>query len=307
MSHLSLQNLDTLLDNAANVLLYSLSESSQRQYRHSFEKWMSFAELRGISVWDLRPQNLIAFLEHEPLAHSTKSARLAHMRRLLQVLHAQAPENPQIKSLYEQAKMLKVKRTEQQKYDERPKNALSPEQVYRALSYWDGDSKRNRRSKALLAILLYAGLRRSEAVALEWEDIDLVNRLVHVRHGKGDKERTIPLLGGETALNAIRRWKEICGERRFVFCGIRKGDHLDKDSPMTTDGVYKIIQETSTAIGVDFSPHDARRTLLTNGLAAGSSVADMQFIAGHSNPQTTLNYAQVKDANEVRGRVKLNY
>jgi integrase len=302
-----IQKLDSQLDNAANILLYSLSESSQRQYRHSFEKWLSFAETAKISIWDLQPQNLIAFLEHEPLAHTTKSARLAHMRRLLQVLHAQEPNNPQIQSLYEQAKMLKVKRSEQQKQDERPKNALSPEQVFRALAYWDGDTRRERRSKALVAILLYAGLRRSEVVALEWRDIDLANRLVHVRHGKGDKARTIPLLGGETALNAVKRWYEVCGERRFVFCGIRKGDHLDKDSPMTTDGVYKIIQETSIAIGVDFSPHDARRTLLTNGLAAGSSVADMQFIAGHSNPQTTLGYAQVKDANEVRGRVKLNY
>lgn len=302
-----LQNLDKQLDTAANVLLYSLSESSQRQYRHSFEKWLTFAESAKISIWDLRPQNLIAFLEHEPLAHTTKSARLAHMRRLLQVLHAQQPNNPEIQSLYEQAKMLKIKRSEKQKQDERPKNALSPEQVFRALAYWDGDTRRERRSKALLVILLYAGLRRSEAVALEWSDIDLVNKLVHVRHGKGDKERTIPLLGGETAINAMKRWQEVSGERRFVFCGIRKGDHLDKDSPMTTDGVYKIIQETSIAIGVDFSPHDARRTLLTNGLAAGSSVADMQFIAGHSNPQTTLGYAQVKDANEVRGRVKLNY
>ncbi len=53
---------------------------------------------------------------------------------------------------------------------------------------------------------------------------------------------------------------------------------------MTADGVYRVIQETAELAGLDFSPHDARRTLLTNGLAAGSSVADMQFLAGHRNP-----------------------
>src|SRR5690349_13886127 len=115
MSNLPQQKLDSLIDTAANVLLYSLSESSQRQYRHSFEKWINFADSQGFSIWDLRPQNLIAFLEHEPLAHSTKSARLAHMRRLLEVLHAQEPSNSQIQSLYEQSKLLKVKRTEKQK------------------------------------------------------------------------------------------------------------------------------------------------------------------------------------------------
>lgn len=292
---------------AIDVLLYSLSEGSRRQYQHSYEKWSDFADKNTLPLWDMRPQNLIAFLESEPLAHSTKSARLSHIRRLLQALHAQEPNNPQIRSLYEQAKLLRVKRNQDEKTSERSKVALTPEQVFQALSVWNGDKKRERRNKALLVILLYTGVRRSEAAMLQWDDIDLEQRLLHVRHGKGDKARTIPILGGAGVISILERWHEVSFGRQFVFCGIRKGDHLDKDMPLTTDGVYRVIKETSKIIGVEFAPHDARRTLLTNGLAAGSSVADMQFIAGHANPQTTLNYAQVKDANEVRGRVKLNY
>ena len=56
-----------------------------------------------------------------------------------------------------------------------------------------------------------------------------------------------------------------------------------------------------------FAPHDARRTLLTDILNNGGSVADAQFIAGHSNPQTTLRYAKVSDAKEVKGRIKTSY
>jgi site-specific recombinase XerD len=50
-----------------------------------------------------------------------------------------------------------------------------------------------------------------------------------------------------------------------------------------------------------------RRTLITNALSAGASVVDMQFVAGHSQASTTLRYAKVKDAQEVKGRVKLPY
>ena len=57
----------------------------------------------------------------------------------------------------------------------------------------------------------------------------------------------------------------------------------------------------------DIAPHDARRTLLTDILNNGGSVSDAQFIAGHSNPQTTLRYAKVSDAKEVKGRIKTSY
>jgi integrase/recombinase XerD len=84
--------------------------------------------------------------------------------------------------------------------------------------------------------------------------------------------------------------------------------NLSADKPMSTNAIWNLIKATGQAIGVaNLAPHDARRTLLTNGLQAGTNVADMQFIAGHSNPQTTLGYAVVKDAKEVKGRVKLNF
>ena len=54
-------------------------------------------------------------------------------------------------------------------------------------------------------------------------------------------------------------------------------------------------------------PHDARRTLLTNLLTSGTALTAPHVIAGHSDGATTMGYAVVKDANEVKGRVKLNY
>ena len=105
----------------------------------------------------------------------------------------------------------------------------------------------------------------------------------------------------------LQDWKAICGERVYVFCGIRRGDHLDIDKSMSDQAVYNVIKATSEAVGVDFAPHNAHRALLTHALAAGSNVRDMQFITGHAKAEATMRYAIVTDANEVRGRVKLGY
>lgn len=77
---------------------------------------------------------------------------------------------------------------------------------------------------------------------------------------------------------------------------------LGADKPMSTTAIYNVIRKSG-----DFSPHDARRTLLTDMLKNGVSVADAQFVAGHVNPQTTLRSAQVKDAKKVKGRIKVSY
>jgi integrase len=217
--------------------------------------------------------------------------------------------------MYEQAKLLKIKTSAEERYSERTKNTLKPLQVLEVLEAWGPNGKRTdkhnydanpklyKRNRALLAVLLYAGLRRSEAVALKWADIDFENETLLVRHGKGDKARTVPFLGN--IADYLLEWREISGDRQFVFCGFRKGDHLAKDEPMKDQAVYEVLQETGKALGIDYlSPHDMRRTLLTAALANGASVANMQFIAGHARPETTLGYAKVKDAKEVQGRVK---
>jgi integrase/recombinase XerD len=316
MSQISLANQPVSTDlmsipdmsNAIELLLYSLSPTSKRVYAHTFAAWRAFTQEHSIPSYDMSAANLIAFLESDELSHTTKQARLSHLRRLLQALHASYPQMTAIQVMYEQAKLLKVKRSaESTKNPERNKTALARQQVYQAFEVWSEDTKLHCRNRALLAVLFYAGLRRSESAALLWDDIDLEEGIVKVRHGKGDKERTVPFLGDETPIRFLREWQKNCAGRSFVFCSIRKGDHLDADKAMSDQAVYNVMKSTSEAIGVDFAPHDARRTLLTRALASGSSVKDMQFIAGHANAETTLRYAVVKDAHEVKGRAKLDY
>ena len=291
---------------AIDIVTYALSETSQRQYRHTFEQWLDFCEGQGIASSDMRAQHLIAFLESSDLSHRTKQARLSHLRRLLQALHAQVPEDPRIRSMYEQAKLLKVKRLAAEKAQApRPEYRLSKEQVYQALQVFDDDTKRHARNRAMLALLLYCGLRRAELVALQWADIDLENKRLTVRHGKGDKPRRIPILGG---LSYLKRWYAIAGTRRFVFCGFRKGDHMAADQPIKTNAVWVVIKQVENVLGLEgLSPHDFRRTLLTDLINSGTPVNIAQAIAGHATAQTTLAYAEIADAEEMRHRAKLSY
>ena len=296
------------LENALDILLYSLSDASQRQYMNTFKRWVQFCDTNELPHVAMTANNLITFLESEKLAHRTKQARLSHFRKLLESLHAMRPDNIQIEQMYKQVKLLKIKRSASEKLErERPQHALTPQQVYQAFQVFEGDKKQDSRNRCLLAILLYCGLRRAEAAALQWQDIDLETSLVKVHHGKGDKDRTIPILGG---LHYIRDWQECSLGRTFVFCGFRKGDKLREDKPMSTNAIWEVVKKLEMAIGLDgLSPHDARRTVITNLLNNGASVSDVQFVAGHVNPQTTLGYAQIKDAKEVAGRInkKLGY
>lgn len=296
------------LENALDILLYSLSDASQRQYMNTFKRWMLFCNTNELPHVAMTANNLITFLESETLAHRTKQARLSHFRKLLEALHAMSPDNIQIEQMYKQVKLLKIKRSASEKLEqERPQHALTPQQVYQAFQVFEGDKKQDSRNRCLLAILLYCGLRRAEAAALQWQDIDLEVSLLKVRHGKGDKDRTIPILGG---LHYIRDWQEHSLGRKFIFCGFRKGDKLREDKPMSTNAIWEVIKKVESIIGLEgLSPHDARRTVITNLLNNGASVSDVQFVAGHVNPQTTLGYAQIKDAKEVAGRIskKLGY
>ena len=304
---ITIQTAVPTIETALDVVLYSLSATSKRQYQHTFKQWLQFAQANGFHPVVLSPEHIIGFIESADLAHRTKSTRLSHLRKLLETMHAQQPDNVQIESWYKQVKLLKVKRNPETSHTEREKHALKPKQIHDAFAVWSGDSKLHKRNRALLAILFYAGLRRSEVAVLQWRDIDLDSGLITVQHGKGDKARTVPMLS-ETQRECLRDWYDVTQGRTYVFCGMRKGDRLEADKPMSTNAIWNVVKATGEIIGIDnLAPHDARRTLLTNALQSGANVADAQFIAGHSNPQTTLGYAVVKDAKEVAGRVKLNY
>ena len=100
-----------VLQDALALVFGSLSDTSKRQYLLTYKKWIGFCADTHLPVYDMSARNLLAFLHSEPLAHSTRQARLSHLRKLLTTMHASNPSNVEIERMYKQAQLVSLKRS----------------------------------------------------------------------------------------------------------------------------------------------------------------------------------------------------
>jgi integrase len=289
------------------LALQTVAPSSARIYAQTFALWRSWcaAQPQAVDPLDLRPAHVLRFLSAQNTTRSTRQRQLSALRKLAQMAYILAPTDDN-RRIHESLKIVKAPIVEGSG-KERSKRALAPSQADKVLRAWDQPTNAHRRNRALIAVLALAALRRSEAAALEWRDIDFENGVVSVRHGKGDRAREVPL-AGDLALEALRAWQRGQGiGRTFVFCPVERGDHLGKDKPIQGTDVYRIVEQTEAVSGVEFKPHDLRRTFITEALETGTPLATVQAAAGHASGETTLRYAQTVDARQARKTLKLRY
>jgi integrase/recombinase XerD len=169
---------------------------------------------------------------------------------------------------------------------------LSHGEVNRLLSAPRGSEPAALRDRALLELMYASGLRASEAIGLEVTDVDLERGFVRP-HGKGSKERIVPL--GRQAGAAVRSYlrsarPDLVGTRAEpkLFVNLRgKG--------LTRQGLYKIIQGHAKAAGLDgkMSPHTLRHTFATHLLSGGCDLRSVQEMLGHSDISTTQLYTHL--------------
>jgi len=145
-----------------------------------------------------------------------------------------------------------------------------------------------RRDAALLA-LLYGGLRRDEAVQLDVGDYDADTGELRVLHGKGGKQRIVYATNG--AKSALDDWIAVRGhEAGALFLPIRKGGSIERRR-MNNQSVFDILAKRARQAGLkDVSPHDFRRTFISDLLDAGADTTTVQKMAGHANVTTTARY-----------------
>lgn len=142
------------------------------------------------------------------------------------------------------------------------------------------------RDAALLAVLYSCGLRRAEAVALDFEDYDESAGTLRIR-GKGNKQRLSPVVGGAAA--ALTDWLALRGRRPGpLFWGT---GNRNQKRRLTTQAVYKMLQTRAKAAGIEkLSPHDLRRSFVSDLLDRGADIATVQKLAGHASVTTTARY-----------------
>lgn len=151
----------------------------------------------------------------------------------------------------------------------------------------DDPSPSGARDAAAIAILR-GGLRRSEVVALVVKDFDPDTGALIVRQGKGGKDRIAYL--PKLAIAAVNDWLRVRGPEPGallcpVHCNTIRIRHLSDQS------VLAILRKRQKAAGVEpFSPHDFRRTFISDLLDAGADIVTVQKLAGHANVTTTSKY-----------------
>jgi integrase/recombinase XerD len=178
---------------------------------------------------------------------------------------------------------------------------LSYSEVKRLLEGAKGTEPIALRDRALLELMYGCGLRASEAIGLDVGDVDLRRGFVRP-HGKGSKERIVPL--GREAAAASERYlrsgrPDLVGARREpkLFVNFRGG-------PLTRQGLYKVIQRHAQHAGLDgrMSPHTLRHTFATHLLSGGCDLRSVQEMLGHADVSTTQLYTHLS-----RERIKEVY
>jgi site-specific recombinase XerD len=177
--------------------------------------------------------------------------------------------------------------------------ALSDREVSRLIDACLRDSSpAGARDLAMIALLGSCGLRRSEATSLDLSHFDEEAGTLRVR-GKGDKERLVYL--GRESLRAIHNWLDLRGRvAGSLLCPVSKAGDVEPRR-LSDQAVYKALRKRAKEAHVRaFSPHDLRRTCITNMLDRGGDLSVVQDIAGHSSMSTTKIYDRRGEAAKRR-------
>jgi len=179
---------------------------------------------------------------------------------------------------------------------------LSREQAEALMAAPGTDSLKGLRDTAIISLMLTTGIREGELVALKVGD--LRQRLggelaLHVREGKGAKERMVPFGCLSWVLLLVDGWLEKAGiEDGPVFRGFYKGGKL-RPGPLSVRAVQYILADYPIVIEgkpVKAKPHDLRRTFARRCYEAGADPLAIKDNLGHVDLQTTLGYIGTLDA-----------
>ncbi len=175
--------------------------------------------------------------------------------------------------------------------------------LYRTLS--QDKTAAGLRDHAVIAYMLATGLRRSEVRDLELSDYHSKTGLLRVKAGKGNQPRTAYL--NTESRGIISVWLQVRGKTAgALFNPINKTGTINNKA-LTSESIYNIIRKRTEAAGIsNISPHDLRRTFVTQLLVAGVDLNTTRQLAGHADIQTTARY-DLRDEKHQRKALKQLY
>jgi site-specific recombinase XerD len=278
------------LDHCKRAVLNSLgSPASRRVYEYAIDQFIAwYCSEPRLAFNRIVVMRYRMYLESRRLAANTINQQLAAVRRLAHEAADAGLLSPELA-----AGISRVRGVKQLGF--RSGNWLSTEQSSEVLKHASGDSMREKRDYAMLAMLFGCGFRRSELVGLELDDIQkrqghwAVVDLI----GKGGHIRTVPIPGWVKA--ALDRWT--CAANVTEGKIFRRVARLGKvwGKGLSQNVVWYVVRSCCQKAGLEhIAPHDLRRTCAKLCHDSGGELEQIQFLLGHASVQTTERYLGCK-------------
>lgn len=279
--------METLIQEFINYLDHEkgLATNTLESYSRDLRQYYGFLSGEStLSLENASQSTIVAYLMHlrkQGKATATIARRLAALKAFYQFLvkenYVSQDPTGDLSSPKLERKLPKV---------------LTVEEVERLLTQPDLTTSSGKRDKAMLELLYATGIRVSELVNLNVDDIDLQEGFIRCV-GKGSKERVVPM--GEIAVGALRMYLENARlkiiadpKEKAVFV-----NHHGKR--LTRQGFWKIVKKyaVQAQIHKEITPHTLRHSFATHLLENGADIRSVQEMLGHADISTTQIYTHV--------------
>lgn len=262
------------------------SENTVQSYRRDLMQMITYLEEKEIreaaKVTKTSLHGYILHMEEQGKAATTISRMMAAMKAFFnyECMQACIRRNP-AESLHAP------------KVEKKAPVVLSVDQVSALLAQPSGQTPKEIRDKAMLALLYATGIRVSELIGIQMEDINMNIGFLVCRDG--ERERTIPF--GRSAKAALEEYLEHA--RNELLRG-KGSDYFFVNctgGAMSRQGFWKIIKYYGEKAGIeeDITPHTLRHSFAAHLIARGADMRAIQTILGHSDMATTQMYAAYRE------------
>lgn len=273
---------NTAFERVKALVLDTMSERSRRDYDRALTDFVTWYQATGQpALTKAAVQAHVSALKAKGVTDSSINQRLAAIRKLA----LEAVDNELISESTAQAiqRVPNIKRQGQ-----KLGNWLTKDQAAAMLAAPDAGTLKGLRDRAILSVMLGAGLRRDEVVSLHvahlqqrearWVILDLL--------GKHNRTRTVPIASWVKV--AIDKWTHAAGIRDgALFRPVLKGGRLQAGA-MNAQAIWDVVQQYAPVERL--APHDLRRTFAKLADAGGASLVQIQKTLGHASVQTTERY-----------------
>lgn len=278
----------------------NLSQNTISSYAYTFKLLLNFfsaeKNIRSdkITLDKLTKDNIIGFLDWleqtRGVTIASRNIRLAGIHSFIKYLQTEDPSH-----LFEYQKILSIKNKKHQS-SEIP--YLSLNQIKAVLAAPDSSSRQGFRDKVLLTVLYDSGARVDELIHMKVSDLRLSKPEQITIKGKGNKIRTVPLMG-----NTVEFLKKYINENQLIARQYSNHEYLFTNrsgNSLTRAGVAYLIQkyvsianQNGANISIKVHAHTFRHSKAVHLLEAGVELIYIRDILGHSSVTTTEIYAKV--------------